>query len=326
MRVIDVVVNGDARDFKIVEAPDLVVSPGQLVIKVSASGVNRADLLQFAGKYPPPPGESTVLGLEVAGVVEAVGDAAAPFVVGERVCALLAGGGYAEKVLVPYGQVMRLPAQYSMVEGAAIPEAFVTAYTNLFLEGELMPGERVLIHGGSSGVGTAAIQLAKSAGASVACTVGSDGKRGACQGLGAELVVNYRTEDFSQRVREWCKDGVDVILDIVGKEYSERNVELLARRGRLVCIATMSGADCAINMRVLMQKCARVIGSVLRSRSREEKGELVAALVARFGEALQSRTVKPIVDSVYSFNRIAEAHARMRSSEHVGKIILSWEE
>ena len=326
MRVIDVVVSGDVRDFKIVEAPDPVVLPGQLLIKVSASGVNRADLLQFAGKYPPPPGESTVLGLEVAGVVEAVGDAVSPFVVGERVCALLAGGGYAEKVLVPYGQVMRLPDRYSMVEGAAIPEAFVTAYTNLFVEGGLMPGERVLIHGGSSGVGTAAIQLAKSAGASVACTVGSDSKRSACQGLGAELVVNYRTEDFSHKVRDWCKDGVDVILDIVGKEYSERNVEILARRGRLVCIATMSGADCGINMRVLMQKCARVIGSVLRSRSREEKGELVSAFLARFGPALESGSVKPIVDSVFSFDRVAEAHARMRSSEHVGKIILSLEE
>jgi NADPH2:quinone reductase len=323
MKVIDVVVNGDVREFKIVEIADPVVSPGHLLIKVSASGVNRADLLQFAGKYPPPPGESTVLGLEVAGVVEAVSDAASPFVVGERVCALLAGGGYAEKVLVPYGQVMRLPQRYSMVEGAAIPEAFVTAYTNLFVEGGLVSGERVLIHGGSSGVGTAAIQLAKSAGASVACTVGSDSKSSACHALGAELVVNYRTEDFSVKVREWCKDGVDVILDIVGKEYSERNVELLARRGRLVCIATMSGAECVINMRALMQKCARVIGSVLRSRSRAEKAQLMTGFLSRFEGALEKGDIKPIVDSVYPFDSASDAHARMRSSQHVGKIILS---
>lgn len=323
MKAIDVVSNGDAPKFTVVEVPDPAVSPGHLVIKVAASGVNRADLLQFLGKYPPPPGESAIMGLEVAGMVEAVGDSTSPYAVGDRVCALLAGGGYAEKVLVPYGQVMRLPERYSMVEGAAIPEAFITAYTNLFVEGTLMPGERVLIHGGSSGVGTAAIQLARSAGALVACTVGGENKRSACQALGADLAVNYRTQEFSHEVRQWCKDGVDLILDIVGKEYSERNIELLARRGRLVCIATMSGAEFSINMRVLMQRCARVIGSVLRSRSRDEKSDLVAGFISRFGAALATSAVRPIVDSVFSFERVAEAHERMRSSEHVGKIILT---
>jgi putative PIG3 family NAD(P)H quinone oxidoreductase len=323
MRAIDVVSKADGDTLSCVELADPVAGPGQLRIAVEAFGINRADLLQRAGRYPAPPGESQILGLEVAGRVESLGDAALPFRVGDRVCALLAGGGYAEKVVVPGEQVMLLPDRYSFTEGAAIPEAFITAYANLFCEGGLEAGQRVLIHGGSSGVGTAALQLAKYSGAIAACTVGSDTKAHACRTLGAECTVNYRTHDFEVEVGAWTNQGVDVILDIVGREYFEKNVRLLAPGGRLVCIATMSGADCSLDLRLLMRKRARIIGSVLRTRSAREKGGLVAGFQARFGDALSRGEVRPVVDSVFSFDQVVEAHDRMRSSEHVGKIVVT---
>lgn len=238
-------------------------------------------------------------------------------------CALLAGGGYSEKVSVPAVQVMRIPAGLSFEEGAAIPEAFIAAFVNLFIEGGLSAGERVLIHGGASGVGTAAIQLAKNAGAQVACSVRDDGKATRCKELGATLIIKYLGEDFLERVLEWAPDGVNLILDIVGKDYLPRNLKALAPRGRLVQIATMSGADAEIDLRLLMSKRLRLIGSVLRSRTVDEKGALVAEFAARYAPLFSQGVLKPVIDSVYSFDDVERAHERMRSGAHVGKIILT---
>jgi putative PIG3 family NAD(P)H quinone oxidoreductase len=261
----------------------------------------------------------------VAGIIEDVGEGVEEWKKGDRVCALLAGGGYAQHVVVPAGQVMHIPRALTFAEAAAIPEAFITAYANLFGEGNLQEGDRLLVHGGSSGVGTAAIQLAALAGARVGCTVGSDEKASRCRELGASFVVNYKEQDFERAVREWSPEGVDLILDIVGQEYFERNLALLARCGRLVEIATMSGARAEIDIALLMRKRARVIGSVLRSRSAAEKAGLVSGFVARFFHAFDTGDIKPIVDSIYPIDRADEAHARMKASVHIGKIVLSLE-
>jgi NADPH:quinone reductase-like Zn-dependent oxidoreductase len=222
--------------------------------------------------------------------------------------------------------VFLLPARYSFVEGAALPEAFITAFVNLFLEGELQSGDAALIHGGSSGVGTAAIQLAKRAGATVVCTVGSEAKAEACTGLGADLAINYRTHDFAAEVQRWNSQGVDLVLDIVGRDYFERNMSILAVGGRMVSIATMSGTEVTLNLATLMRKRARLIGSVLRSRSVQEKGLAIRGFLARFGADLGSGAIRPIVDSVFSFSRdqIDAAHSRMKKSEHVGKIVVEF--
>jgi putative PIG3 family NAD(P)H quinone oxidoreductase len=323
MKVLRVDESSDARRLVVVDEPLPQLGVGDVLIDVKAAGVNRADLLQRAGKYPPPSGVSTVIGLEVAGVIESVGDGVEQWKKGDRVCALLAGGGYAERVVVPAGQVIHIPRALTFVEAAAIPEAFITAYTNLFVEGGLEEGERVLVHGGSSGVGTAAIQLGNLSGARVSCTVGNEEKASRCRELGANFVVNYNERDFEAAVREWSAEGVDVILDIVGKEYFERNVALLAHGGRLIEIATMSGARAEIDITLLMRKRARVIGSVLRSRSAAEKAGLIAGFVERFMSSFDTGDLKAIVDSVYPFERAEEAHAHMKSSRHIGKIVLS---
>ena len=313
---------GPQSELRIGEVAAPVCSPGEVLIDVKAAGVNRADLLQRAGKYPPPPGASELLGLEVSGVVSMVGEGSSNISVGDNVCALLAGGGYAEKVSVPAIQTMPIPVGLSFVEAAAIPEAFVTAYANLEKEAKLRPGERVLLHGGASGVGTAAIQIARKIGAHVACTVGSDSKVQRCKDLGAECVVNYKMEDFATGIRRWAPEGVDVILDIVGKEYLSRNLSLLGQRGRLVQIATMSGAIAEINLSILMSKRIRLIGSVLRSRSIEEKGALVAAFFTQYGEMFSQKELRPVVSATFTLKDVELAHEMMRRSEHVGKIVL----
>lgn len=326
MRVIRVDESSDARHLIVVEESVPSVGTGEVQIAVHAAGVNRADLLQRAGKYPPPTGASTVLGLEVAGIIEHVGEGVEEWRKGDRVCALLSGGGYAQYVVVPAGQLMRIPRALTFEEAAAIPEAFITAYTNLFVEGNLQEGERLLVHGGSSGVGTAAIQLAALAGARVSCTVGNEEKASRCRELGAGLTIHYKQQDFERAVREWSPEGVDLILDMVGREYFQRNVGLLAQCGRLVEIATISGARAEIDIALLMLKRARVIGSVLRSRSAAEKAGLVTGFVGRFWHSFDAGALKPIVDSIYRLERANEAHAHMKSSAHIGKIILSLQE
>ncbi len=304
------------------EVPDPVVGPGEIVVDVLAAGVNRADLLQRAGKYPPPPGASTVLGLEVSGTVAALGPGAEGFALGDRVCALLSGGGYAERVAVPAAHAMKIPEKISFEAAAGIPEAFITAFLNLCIEGEMKSGERVLVHGGSSGVGTAAIQIARAWGARVACTVGNDEKARRCRELGAELTVNYRSEDFVAACRTWSNAGVELILDCVGGGYVSRDLELLAPLGRLVLIASVGGAEGSIHIPTLMRKRAKIIGSVLRSRSSGEKREIVERFSREVMPMLASGAMQVVIDSRYALAEAEKAHERLESSNHVGKVIL----
>lgn len=324
MRAIEIDNPGPQSTLVTREVPDPTLSPGELLIRVAAAGVNRADLLQRAGKYPSPPGASELLGLEVSGIVERVAPEVASLHVGDEVCALLSGGGYAELVAVPAGQVLRRPKSVSLQDAAAIPEAFITAYANLVGEGRLVAGETVLIHGGASGVGTAAIQVARAVGARVACTVGDDAKIERCRSLGAELVINYKREDFASEVARWSGGGVSLILDIIGRDYFERNIAALAPQGRLVCIATMSGAKAELDISVVMRKRLSIIGSVLRSRSVPDKSELVRGFSERFSRLFDTADMRPVVDSVFGFDRVEEAHDLMRRSGHVGKILLTW--
>lgn len=304
------------------EVPDPVAGPGEVLIDVVAAGVNRADLLQRAGKYPPPPGASTILGLEVSGIVDSLGPGTEGFAIGDRVCALLSGGGYAERVAVSAAHTMRVPEKIPLETAAGIPEAFITALLNLCIEGEMKSGEQVLVHGGSSGVGTAAIQIARAWGARVACTVGNDEKARRCLELGAELAVNYRSEDFVAACREWSKAGVDLILDCVGGGYLARNLELLAPLGRIVLIASVGGAEGVLHIPTLMRKRARVIGSVLRSRSSEEKREIVERFSREVLPLLAIGEVQVVIDARYALAEAHKAHDRLEGSNHVGKVIL----
>lgn len=324
MRAISIKDPGPSSALALEECADPVAREGEVVIKVAAAGVNRADLLQRGGKYPPPPGASEILGLEVSGVIASLGSGVADFRIGDEVCALLAGGGYAEKVSVPRGHVMRKPSKVSLVEAAAIPEAFLTAYTNLLVEGGLSRGDKVLIHGGASGVGTAALQLARECGASAACTVGDDAKISKCRALGATEVINYKTAPFANEVLRWSPTGVDLVLDIVGRDYLGDNIAVLAPKGRLVCIATMSGARGELDIATVMRKRLKIIGSVLRSRALEEKCQLVSGFAAKFLPLFDSGALSPVVHGVFSFNEVEKAHALMRASAHVGKILLTW--
>ena len=324
MKAIEILDPGPQSSLAVRNVVDPTLSTGEVLIRVAAFGVNRADLLQRAGKYPAPPGASEVLGLEVSGTVERVAPDVTTVRIGDEVCALLSGGGYAEKVAVPAGQVFRRPYSVSLRDAAAIPEAFITAHANLIGEGRLSSGELVLIHGGASGVGTAAIQVARAVGARVACTVGDDAKIDRCRSLGAEVVINYKKQDFASEILKWSPNGISVVLDMVGRDYFERNISVLASRGRLVCIATMSGATAEIDISVVMRKRLSIIGSVLRSRSIAEKSELVREFSERFVPLFESGSVSPIVDSVFPFEKVEEAHTLMRQSGHVGKILLTW--
>jgi putative PIG3 family NAD(P)H quinone oxidoreductase len=324
MKVIEIVNPGPANSLVISERPDPIPREGEVVARVRAAGVNRADLLQRAGKYPPPPEASDILGLEVSGVIESIGSGVSTWKIGDEVCALLAGGGYAERVAVPVGQLMKRPNRLSLVDSAAIPEAFITAYANLFAEGRLRSGEKVLIHGGASGVGTAAIQVARVRGASVSCTVGDDAKIARCVELGASSVINYKNADFGQKIPVWSSGGVDLILDIVGREYFERNLAVLAPRGRLVCIASMSGAKAELDIAVLMRKRLSIVGSVLRSRDLDEKARLVSEFTNSFFPLFETGELQPVVHTIMSFGEVENAHEMMRRSEHIGKILLEW--
>lgn len=295
------------------EAPSPALGPNDLRIAVYATSVNRADLLQRAGRYPPPPGASPILGLECAGVVSEVGAEVRGWEVGDRAMALLAGGGYAEEVVVDAGSAMHVPEGMSLEEAAAVPEVFLTAFLNLFLLARLEAGQSVLIHGGGSGVGTAATTLAKLAGARVLVTAGSAEKCAQCLSHGADVAINYREEDFVERAR-----GVNVILDHIGARYLARDLEALAVDGRIVVIGGMGGERVAsLDVVALLGKRAQIIGSTLRSRSVADKAAIVAAFVPRF-----LPRVRPVVHAVLPLERAEEAHALMESSQHFGKIVL----
>ncbi len=297
------------------ETPEPVLREGEVFVRVRATAVNRADLLQAAGKYPPPPGESEILGLETAGVVEGTG---------ERVFCLLPGGGYAERVAVPRSMLMPIPDRLSFEEAAAVPEAWFTAYLNLFREGALAAGEVVLLHAAASGVGTAAIPLAKDAGARVVATVRSAAKAGALEGLGADLVVDTTARDFAEAVEErFGKASVGLVLDPVGGAALAGNVRLLARGGRLVLIATMGGGAAELDLRAVLTKRLRIVGSTLRARPLAEKADLTAAFVRDVLPGFADGRFRPLVDSVFPIERAADAHRRMASNANVGKIVLT---
>jgi putative PIG3 family NAD(P)H quinone oxidoreductase len=285
--------------------------------------VNRADLLQRQGLYPPPPGASPILGLECAGTLVEIGEGVAGWQVGDRAMALLAGGGYAEEVTVHAGSVLRVPERLSLEEAAAVPEVFLTAHLNLFELGGLASGGTALVHGGGSGVGTAAIQLVKAAGGRILVTAGSDEKCAQCVALGADVAIHYRNEKFAERVREATGGrGVDVVLDSIGAPYLADNLASLATGGRLVLIGLMGGAKVEMNLAALLAKRVSVIGSTLRTRSVEEKAAIVASFERRFGADLAAGRIRPIVDRVLPLERAPDAHRAMKASEHFGKIVL----
>ncbi|MEO7276180.1 MAG: NAD(P)H-quinone oxidoreductase [Vicinamibacterales bacterium] len=297
--------------------------PSELLVRVEAAGVNRPDLMQRQGKYPPPPGASDILGLELAGTVDRVGALVERWKVGDRVCALVAGGAYAEYATVPEPQALPIPAGLDVVHAAAVPETYFTVWTNLFQRGRLQQGERVLVHGGTSGIGTTAIQLARAFGAQVLATAGSDDKCVACERLGAQA-INYRTRDFVTAVRDLTNgSGVDVILDIVGGSYLSRNLECLAKDGRLVQIGLQGGNKTEINLATLMQRRLTLTGSTLRPRSVDEKGAIARELEAHVWPLLADGTVKPLVHGVYPMERAAEAHRALESGEVIGKVVLT---
>jgi putative PIG3 family NAD(P)H quinone oxidoreductase len=297
-----------------------------VLIRVAAAGVNRPDLLQRQGKYPPPPGASDVIGLEVAGTIVATGPGADPWTPGDRVCALVAGGGYAEYCAAPAPQCLPVPSGFSMIEAAAMPETFFTVWTNVFERGRLQPGESLLVHGGASGIGTTAIMLGKAFGATVYATAGTVDKCAACERLGAARAINYRTEDFVDVVQDLTRDrGVDVILDMVGGDYVARNLDALAVEGRVVQIAFLRGMRAEINLTPLMQKRLTFTGSTLRPRTVEQKGAIARALRQHVWPKLESGALRPVIHATFPLVDAGKAHAELERGEHVGKIVLTVE-
>ena len=314
---------GDENAMRVGDAPEPVLGAGELRIRVAATAVNRADILQRQGLYPPPPGASAILGLECAGEVIELGAGVTGWRLGERAMALLAGGGYAEQAVVDAGSAMRVPASLTLEQAAAVPEVFLTAFLNLFELGALPAQGSALVHGGGSGVGTAAIQLVKAAGGSVIVTAGSEEKCARCRELGADLAVNYRSDAFAERVRDATRGrGVDVVLDSIGAPYLAPNLDSLALGGRLVLIGLMGGAKVELNLAVLLGKRLTVIGSTLRARPVAEKAAIVHAFSRRFGADLAASRIRPIVDRVLPLEAVGEAHRAVKASEHFGKIVL----
>jgi len=308
------------------DVPDPVCAPGEVIVDVAATAVNRADLLQRQGFYPPPKGASAILGLECSGVVSEVGEGVTGWSVGDEVCALLSGGGYAERVAVPAGQLLPRPAGVELATAAALPEVTCTVWSNVFLRAALKRGENFLVHGGSSGIGTMAIQLAARAGARVFTTAGTAAKLAVCRELGADVTINYHDEDFVQRVEEETEGaGVDVILDNMGAAYLGRNVDALAIGGRLVSIGMQGGTKAELDLGKLMRKRASVHATTLRSRPPTGPGgkaEIVAAVRHDVWPDVERGVVRPIVDRRLPMSRAAEAHRVVESSEHIGKVLL----
>jgi NADPH:quinone reductase len=323
MRSVVISSPGSPGMLKLGDRPIPGIGQADLLVRVEAAGVNRPDIMQRLGKYLPPPGASDVPGLEVAGTVERVGQGVTRWRVGDRVCALVAGGGYAEYCAVPEPQCLPIPSGLDPIHAAAIPETFFTVWTNLFQRAGLREGERVLLHGGTSGIGTTAIQLARAFGATAFATAGSDEKCAACERLGAQA-INYRTTDFVEAVRELTDgQGVDVILDIIGGDYLPRNIECLAKDGRLVQIGLQGGVKSEINLSALMQRRATLTGSTLRPRTVAEKGAIARDLEKHVWPLLAAGTVKPLVHSVFPLERAADAHRTLESGAVIGKVVLT---
>jgi putative PIG3 family NAD(P)H quinone oxidoreductase len=314
---------GDESALKLGAAPDPVPGPADLLIRVTYAALNRADIMQRQGFYPPPPGASPILGLECAGEVAAIGNEVTGWRVGDRAMALLPGGGYAELAVVHYGSAMHVPAALSDTEAAAMPEVFLTAFLNLFMLAGIKPGESALIHGGGSGVGTASIQLLGVAGARSLVTAGSDAKCEQCLRHGADIAINYSSGPFAPKVRAATNErGADVILDSIGAAYLAQNLEALANGGRLVLIGLMRGAKAELDLALVLSRHLRIIGSTLRTRPVAEKAEIVTAFLARFGDALKAGKLRPPIYKTIPIADAAEGHRMMQASEHFGKIVL----
>lgn len=313
---------GGPEALRLSERPQPVLKPGEVLIKVEAAGVNRPDIMQREGKYPPPPGASDIPGLEIAGaIVDANGDSR--WKSGDRVCALVAGGGYADYCAAPGPQCLPIPAGMDAVTAAAIPETYFTVWTNLFQRGQLRAGEGVLVHGGTSGIGSTAIQLARAFGATVYATAGSDDKCNACRDLGASAAINYKTQDFVAEIRALTGgSGVDVVLDIVGGDYTQRNIDCLHLHGRLVQVGLIGGARAQIDLRPVLNNRLTLTGSTLRPRTVEEKDAIARELEQQVWPLLSRGEVKPVVHATYPLRDAAEAHRMLEAGEVIGKLVL----
>jgi putative PIG3 family NAD(P)H quinone oxidoreductase len=324
MRAIVVTEPGPPDVLRWAEVPDPEPGRGEVVLDIAAAGVNRADLHQRQGNYPAPPGAPAWPGLECSGTVSSVGSGVASWTVGDQACALLAGGGYATKVAASAGRLLPVPAGVDLVTAAGLPEAMCTVWSNVFMTAGLRPGETLLVHGGGSGIGTAAIQLGSAAGATVAVTAGSETKLARCEELGASVLVNYREEDFVAVVRDATEGrGADVVLDVIGAKYLARNIDVLAPGGRLVVIGLQGGRRAELDLSALMAKRAALSAATLRSRSDEETATIVAAVREYVWPLIESGAVQPVIDRVLPMSEAAEAHRVVETGEHVGKVLLA---
>jgi len=324
MRAITIPEFGDADALVPADVPAPVAGPGQVLVDVVAAGVNRADVMQRMGHYPPPKGASELPGLEVSGRVAALGEGVSDWSVGDEVCALLEGGGYAEQVVVAAGQLLPVPRGIDLVDAAGLPEVACTVWSNVFLTANIQPGQWLLVHGGSSGIGTMAIQLAKAVGAHVAVTAGSQAKLDACRELGAEVLVNYKEQDFVEEVRASSNGhGADVILDNMGAKYLARNVDALATNGRLVTIGLQGGRKGELDLGVLLAKRGAVIATSLRARPAAEKAAIVAAVREHVWPLVESGVVRPVVHARFPLQQAADAHRELEASGHIGKVLLT---
>ena len=324
MRGISITEPGDADVLQITEIEAPTAGPGDVVVDMVAAGVNRADVMQRLGHYPPPAGASPLPGLEVSGTIREVGPGVEGWSVGDEVCALVDGGGYAEQVRVPAAQLLPVPKGVSLTEAAGLPEVACTVWSNVFMTANLQPDDVFLVHGGSSGIGTMAIQLATAAGARVAVTAGSQAKLDVCRDLGAQILVNYREQDFVEEVRAATDGhGADVVLDLMGAKYLPRNVDLLATSGRLVVIGLMGGRKGELDLGKLLSKRAAVIATSLRARPAAEKAAIVAAVREHVWPLVEDGAVRPIVQGTHPLERAADAHRELEASGHIGKILLT---
>ncbi|MDQ7958990.1 MAG: NAD(P)H-quinone oxidoreductase [Pseudomonadota bacterium] len=328
MKAIEITSYGAPEVLRLAERPDPVAGAGEALIRVGASGVNRPDVLQRTGNYPVPPGASDLPGLEVAGEIVA-GDvqalAAAGLSIGDRVCALVAGGGYAQLCVAPVAQCLPVPAGWSDIEAASLPETFFTVWSNVFQRGRLQRGETLLVQGGTSGIGVTAIQLAKAMGATVIATAGSDAKCEACVALGADHAINYRSSDFAAEAKRLTNGrGVDVVLDMVAGDYVAREIDCLAEDGRLVIIAVQGGVKSEFNAGLVLRRRLTITGSTLRPRPVAFKGAIAQALREQVWPLLSAGQVKPVIHSTFAAADAAKAHTLMESNQHVGKIVLTW--
>ena len=314
---------GGPEVLELIDVPEPVPGPEEILVRVHATALNRADLMQRAGKYPPPPGAGDILGLEMSGAVATVGDAVTGWHVGDRVCGVLAAGGYGEFVTMPATHALPVPSSLDWLEAAAIPEVFSTAWDNVFTRARLAPGETLLVHGGSSGVGTAAVQLARRAGARVAVTASSEAKLEACRQLGAEFGINYTTTDFETAVAEWTGgQGVDVILDLVGGDYLERNLRCLALEGRMAVISMQRGTRGTLDLARMLSRRLTVTGSTLRARNTTQKAAVAQVVRAHVLPGFDDGSLRPVIDRVLDWTEVQDAHRAMEAGGHIGKIVL----